>query len=247
MWADAGNADGSVGGAELTMKEFADAAPGHIKLVKDFGSADAAIIGNCVQLPVESLDVLSKVAKVIRYHHDLARHESPEVRDWLDEHAVHVFTSPLHQALYGREQDDPNIPPALDLGRYRNGRNGSRSGAVALAPWQNLGKGQFLVAEWARNNEPVDVYGPGPFPPFGKRLNVLGGIPASDVAGVLRRYETFVHLPTAPEPFGRTVVEAWASGCRVITNRNVGALFYLEHDQATLERAGQLFWELVLS
>jgi glycosyltransferase involved in cell wall biosynthesis len=43
-----------------------------------------------------------------------------------------------------------------------------------------------------------------------------------DVPAVLQRADLFVHVPTAPEPFGQTVVEAMAAGLAVIVS-DVGA------------------------
>ena len=61
---------------------------------------------------------------------------------------------------------------------------------------------------------------------------------------ILGRYERFVFLPTTVEPFGRAVVEAWAAGCELIVNRNVGALHWLENP-AGLRTAAADFWSLV--
>jgi hypothetical protein len=91
----------------------------------------------------------------------------------------------------------------------------------------------------------VDVYGTGAFIPTGSGVNYLGPLPHDRVAETLWRYETFVHIPSAPEPFGRCVVEAWAAGCRLVVNRQVGAVHFIEHDQDALRTAGRDFWALV--
>lgn len=242
--ADAGNADGTIGGAELTMREFILSAPDTITLVDDLAAAEAVVIGNCVTFDPSILPGL-RGKHVIRYHNDLARHEARELRWWLEDHALHVFTSPLHQRLYGLDGAWPNIPPAVDLDAFRPNGELEREGACAIAPWQNTGKGQQLVKEWSENHEPVDVYGGGPFIPHGPMLNVEGPIPPGEVAATLWRYERFVHLPTAPEPFGRAVVEAWAAGCELIVNRLVGALHYIENEPEKLTTASADFWSLV--
>ena len=43
---------------------------------------------------------------------------------------------------------------------------------------------------------------------------------------LLARYQTFVYLPSAIEPFCRVAVEAWAAGCDVLVNSLVGARYY---------------------
>jgi hypothetical protein len=246
--ADQGNGDGTQGGAELTMREFGQAAPADVTLTQDVGDADTVIIGNCVTLHPDVIPALDG-KRVIRYHNDLARHEHPTLRKWLEQNAEHVFTSPMHQRLYGLAGDWPNIPPPVDLARFRpsrvHRRHGKRAGTCAIASWQGPGKGQQMVREWSDRNEPVDVYGAGAFGPRGPNLNSMGPLPYELVPEVLWRYERFVHLPTAPEPFGRAVLEAWAAGCSLVVNRQVGAVHYIENDRDSLETAAADFWDLV--
>lgn len=248
FFADQGNADGTIGGAELTMREFAATAPAAVTLVENIADADTVVIGNCVTLPSEIVESLAG-RRVVRYHNDLARHEHPRLREWLEDHAEHVFTSPLHQALYGLDGNWPNIPPPISLAAFRPNRerrrNSARAGACAIAPWQNPGKGQHLLREWSDAHEPVDVYGAGPFVPCGPNLHYCGALSADQVAETLWNYGTFVHLPTAPEPFGRGVVEAWAAGCRLIVNQQVGALHYIQNEPDKLESAAADFWALI--
>lgn len=246
--ADQGNADGTIGGAELTMREFALAARDNVQLVDSLDKADAVIVGNCVSFSPQIVEQLAG-KRVVRYHNDLARHEHPQLREWLEHHATHVFTSPLHQRLYDLDGDWPNVPPPIDLSAFRpsreHRRHGKRAGACAVAPWQNPGKGQHLLAEWANENGVVDVYGTGPYVPHGIGLRYCGPLKPEEVAATLWQYETFVHLPTAPEPFGRAVVEAWAAGCKLVVNEQVGALHYLLREPEKLESAAADFWQLV--
>jgi glycosyltransferase involved in cell wall biosynthesis len=238
--ADQGNADGTVGGAELTMREFAACCPKEITLT-DLEHAETVIVSNCVGFPSSTIrDLVGK--RVIRYFNDLDPHSDRELQAWLIDNAELVFTSPLHREKMGLEGDV--IPPALDLSRFKVKRKG-RAGAVSVGAWQNPGKGQQLLREWADLNEPVDVYGTGRFTPHGPNLNVMGPVEYEQVPGVLARYKTFVHLPTALEPFGRAVVEAWASGCDLVINGNVGARYWIEEDPQGLRDAGERFWGLV--
>lgn len=244
--ADPGNADGTIGGAELTMREFALAAPDHVTLVEDPADADTVLIGNCTIFSASLIGDLEG-KRVVRYHHDLARHEDPALREWLERNAAHVFTSPLHQRLYGLAGDWPNVPPAIDLNACRPPRTvrrkGKRAGACSIGSWQGPGKGQQLLREWSDLNGPVDVYGTGVYTPHAPNLNVIGPLDPEQVSETLWRYERFVHLPTAPEPFGRCVVEAWAAGCELVVNRQVGALHYIENDQEALRTAAADFWD----
>lgn len=240
---DQGNADGSVGGAELTLREFAAAGE-----TCDLSDAETVVVGNCVTFGPELIDDL-KSKRVIRYHNDLARHENDELRKWLNANATHIFTSPLHQELYGLDGAWPNIPPAVDLRRFRvsrqSKRNGKRSGAVCIASFQNHGKGAQLLAEYAKANGGLTVYGTGSCVPGSPDIDFQGPLPYEKVQNVLWEAETFVHLPTAIEPFGRAVVEAWAAGCRLVINGNVGARHWIENEPGKLESASEDFWKVV--
>jgi glycosyltransferase involved in cell wall biosynthesis len=243
---DGGNADGSIGGGELTLREFAAAAPDDVELADSLDDADVAIVGNCATLPTTLIDKLKRLP-VIRYRNDLANAGVPALISWLDENAVPIFTSPFHRLL-ADGGDAEIVPPALDFDSliHPPGESIERGGAVAIAPWQNHGKGQQMLAEWARRNGPVDVYGPGPFVPQGEGLRYMGALDPADVPATLWRYEQFVHLPTDPEPFGRAVVEAWAAGCELICNLLVGALYYLdEGTEHLLYDAAERFWQIV--
>jgi glycosyltransferase involved in cell wall biosynthesis len=109
----------------------------------------------------------------------------------------------------------------------------------------HAGKGLVQAFEWAEQNEPVDFWGvPQEQVPPSPRINARGIVPPEYVPEILARYERFVFLPATVEPFGRAVVEAWAAGCELILNRNVGALHWLEHP-AGLSTAAADFWRLV--
>lgn len=241
---DPGNADGTLGGAELTMTEFRWDTPDSVQIVDCTNVADTVVVGNCVTFSDIRPDLQGK--RVFRYHNDLARHESPELREWLELHATHIFTSPLHRMKYGRP-DSLICPPAINLSAFRPNRqtrrNPKRKGAVSIGAWQNPGKGQHLLREWSeRANTPLDVYGTGAHIPTGPTLEYMGPLDYSRVPQTLWSYETFVFLPTAIEPFGRTVVEAWAAGCEIVTNENVGAKHFIENDPEALDHAAEMFW-----
>jgi len=243
---DQGNADGSRGGAELTMDEFRDAAPDSVEIT-DLKAAEAVVVGNCITIDPGIIPALID-RRVIRYHHDLARHEDPILRSWLDGNAEHVFTSPLHRERYGL--DGKVVPPAVDLARFRPSRqtrrNTERRGVCSVASWMNPGKGGHLVAEWAhRNQTAVECFGVGPFAPAGLGIHNHGAVTQGELPQILHSFERFVFLPTAVEPFGRCVVEAWAAGCEIVTNGLVGARYWLEEKPGGLESVAADFWNVV--
>lgn len=246
---DPGNQDGTLGGAELTMREFAAAAPETVELVGDTDDCDVAVIGNCVSYgPGLSRRLLGR--RVVWYHNDLSPHIDPDLKGWLDENAEHVFCSPLHRSAYrwhkGVEAEGSHlVPPAIDLDRFKPARQvGGRKPMVALGSWHNPGKGQPSLLEYAERHGPIDVYGAGSFLPVQSPLNYVGPVEPEKVAETLWGYETFVHLPWAVEPFGRAVVEAWAAGLKLVVNRLVGARYWLKRPEK-LRTAAEDFWGIV--
>jgi glycosyltransferase involved in cell wall biosynthesis len=138
------------------------------------------------------------------------------------------------------------VPSAVDLAPFRAARREERAGNVWLGRLER-GKGLDAALRWAEERgEALDVYG------FGSLATQLDGQPwyrgaleherVAEVLGTARR---FVHLPTAPDACPRTVIEAWAAGCELVVNRNVGTLWWLEHEPEALENAAERFWEVV--
>jgi glycosyltransferase involved in cell wall biosynthesis len=249
--ADAGNQDGSIGGAELTQQEFRAAAPEDVEVwsvppddLEKLERVDAACVFNCVTYPEGTIRALSG-KKVVRYWNDVAPHGSPKLTGWLVANATSVFCSPIHYDRFphGEDFEHELIPPPVDLQPFRDAAENAqeRSGAVSVAAWMNPGKAPHLAAEWARGNGGLDFYGNGPYAPVGTKA-----VPYDDMPEILARYEKFVFLPSALEPFCRLVAEAHAAGCKVITNNLVGARYWLENDPGRIESAADDFWKLVL-
>jgi hypothetical protein len=240
------------GGAELTQAEFRAAAPGGVEILdcapgdlEGLARCDVACIHNSISYPPETVEALAG-KPALRYWHDLARPgtiaDTP-LAHWALGHARNVFTSPLHRDRFPYEVADAEvIPPAIALGRYASSAKRPR-GACWLGSGQHAGKGLLQASEWAREHEPVDFWGIVALPetPWAR---IKGPVPHEHVPTILRLYRRFVFLPTTTEPFGRAVAEAWAAGCELIVNRNVGALHWLEHPEK-IESAGRDFWALV--
>jgi glycosyltransferase involved in cell wall biosynthesis len=233
-----------VGGAELTQAEFRNAAPTTVHIVDCMPGhvvpgLDVYVVHNCVTYTCEDFDVIGD-GPAVKYHHDVGPHIQPAVRSRLAG-MRQVCCSPV-QAEYMELQDAECVPPPVDLRRFRQAaseRNGDRSGVVSVASWRNHGKAPHRASEWAQGV--IDFYGSGTFAPDGSRE-----VAYDVMASLLARYETFVFLPTVIEPFGRLVAEAWAAGCRIVTNRLVGARWWIEEAPDKLDTAGADFWRVVL-
>lgn len=245
---------GYVGGAELTQAEFRAAAPDGVEVIdcppgEVAPDLDRYVIHNCVRYSRDDLRATGGAPKV-RYIHDVWPHGDPGMRRRLLDSATLIFCSPRHRDRFPHrvERDSHLIPPAIDLKSFRptrqQRRNFQREGACSIGAFRHPNKGAQQLVEWAAQNGELDVYGGGRFAPR-SGVNYLGPLEPRQVAQTLWKYERFVHLPTVLEPFGRCVVEAWAAGCRIVTNANVGARYWIEQEPEKLETAAADFWAVV--
>jgi hypothetical protein len=231
---------GYVGGAELTMREFANAAPDEVELVP-LDEAETVVVGNC-WLIGEPERAMLRGKRVIRFIHD-ERGPGPIDSD------ERVFYSPLQRDHVGL--DGQLCPAPIDLSQFHPTRQTRRhrKGACSIGTWNHPGKGQERIVEWASQLPPdrkLDVYGFGSFIPRGAGIEYCGELDPSAVPTTLWKYETFVHLPTQIEGYGRGVVEAWAAGCALLINGNVGSAYWIEHEPAALDDPADRFWRLIL-
>lgn len=241
---------GYVGGAELTQAEFRAAAPQTVEVIDCppggvVRGLDVYVVNNCVSYGHHDMEPLA-TTRTVKYLNDLWPAGDPLVRLHLLKWAHVIFTSPLHRERFPHKVQALQtslIPPALDLLRFREARaraNG-RKGAVCVGRMA-YGKGVDLLE---RHPKSVHVWSTVPVASSGS-VSFQGSLAPEDVADVLARYQTFVFKPTAIEPFGRAVVEAWAAGCDLEVNRNVGALHWIREDPQALETAAADFWRVVL-
>ena len=225
---------GYVGGAELTMAEFRDAAPGGIEVIDCppggvVDGLDVYVLGNCRSYASEELPV----ADAWVYHHDLTPVPLPGKR------IRHIYCSPLQrERMKGAGEC---IPPAIDLGAFHHYASQDHRHGSCCVGRMAYGKGLELLAEYP---EPVDVYSSVPFITEG---NARYQGKTADVAATLAQYQRFVFLPTALEPCGRSVLEAWAAGLDLVVNRNVGAIYWIEQEPEALRTASADFWELIVN
>lgn len=243
------------GGAELTMEEFRASAPPEVEIVdcppgNVQRGLDAYVVGNCVQYTLEDL-APTRGRPLVKYVNDVWPHaDDPRVREFLLGGAKLAFCSPLHRERfpYEHKHEGEIIPPPVDLAPFRR-RGGTKPDAKREGTcWVGMGfygKGIQEALEWGERNGPIDFYGIGPLmPPASAVARPMGHVPHGELPGVLAGYERFLFLPSRVEPFGRSAIEAWAAGCRLIVNRNVGALHYTEHPDE-LRGAAERFWRLV--
>jgi hypothetical protein len=234
------------GGAELTMREFREAAPANVEIVDCppgvvNPDCEHYVIQNCVTYELDDFN-WPGYRPVVKYNHDVGPHIQPKVREWLDVNAQHICCSPLQANFMGLD-DAKLIPPPVNLSRFEEAaarQNGNRKGSVSVGSWRNYGKAPHRVAEWGAQNGGVDFYGGGMFAPGEARE-----IPYESMPELLASYERFVFLPSVLEPFGRVVAEAWAAGCEIVTNDLVGAKWWITERPEAIESAAEDFWRVV--
>lgn len=190
-------------------------------------------------------------APVVKRLHDVWRAGDLQLRAWVLKHAALVIASSrLHVEGMAHRIDAPLklLPCAVDLAPFQEAaqRANGRAGVCWLGRLYES-KGIVAAALWAQENGVmVDVYGHGPLAaslPDG--LRYCGSVRYEDVPGVLAQYARFVFLPDVVEPFGRTVVEAWAAGCEIVTNGNVGAVGWINDQPEALVTAREDFWHAI--
>ena len=255
------------GGAQLTNAAMIAAAPDWADIVCCYPkrhcgqtsdgvlAADAYILNNVKGFTAAEFAVATSKAYII-YAHDLwPTYDQPWQEPWLDSviegaEAI-IFLSPLHRDAFLAQHNVKTpqvfiIPSPLDPDRFKPA--GARAGTVWLGEFQPH-KGMKAACRWAAAYGPVDFYGWGPHPPCGPGVRNKGLLPREAVAETLARYETFLFLPSAIEPFARTVAEAALSGCELVCNENVGALSWGWQTRAEWARgvseAPARFWEAV--
>ena len=239
-----------IGGAELTAITLAQNAPERFEIVNCFAGdtwpdVDAYIVHNCTSYSAAYIAKLEQ-KPVVKKVPDVWPHGDSDLRAWLLNHSeLVVLCSPLqHEAMvWNIEAPVTYVPAAIDLTPFEAATNGNRKGYVTvLRLWP--GKGVDRLGTWAaEQGVTIDVYGFGPEEKnvFGP-LRYRGPVMYDELPSLLARYETFVFLPSAVETYSRTVVEAWASGCQIVTNGNVGALWWLDNRPGDIKRGAELFW-----
>jgi len=244
---------GFMGGAERNVKVLADAAPEGVEIVPcrpgaDWPDVDMFVVHNCVHYDVRDVHQLQR-APVVKAAYDLWKDGDMRLRAWIAEHAVAVvMVSPMQREWIDWRLDAPieYVPSAVDLAPFKAARADAKAGNVWIGRLER-GKGLHAALAWAQTQgEPLDVYG------FGRLAKDLEGEPwyrgmleHTAVPPVLGAAKRFVFLPQQPDPCPRSVIEAWAAGCELVLNGNVGTLWWLENEPEALENAAERFWEVI--
>ena len=103
-----------------------------------------------------------------------------------------------------------------------------RAGNVAVNSGVEF-KGRYVFYKYAedRPREQFTLVGQADGRPP-QNVKLVGQVAYQGMNALYNSHETFVHLPENPMPFDRTIVEALLAGCKVVSNKNVGALSWPE-------------------
>lgn len=241
---------GVVGGAELNIEAYKRSAPDDVIIVdcppgRPLPACDVYVVGNCTMY-AGWITTAFEGKRVIKIVSDLWRVCEDGLRTWLLDNAEPLLVSPVlaEVAEWRFAKRYRYAPSVIDLDAFRIAAANSQQRAGAC--WVGrcfASKGIAEAQAWASENElPLDIYGEGPDKPAdGKGLVVQSELPQT-----LARYEWFVFLPREFDPCPRSVIEAWAAGCKLVLNGQQGASWWIEHNPAALEDAAGLFWRAVL-
>ena len=162
---------------------------------------------------------------------------------------ANIFVSPLHSQIISKALGIPDslkriiIRPLIKTEDFNN-RNEVRDIENLFVGVISEAKGFYEMREKYFDKE-ITLVGkihPGIKLDFG---TYLGELSYEQIPRIMNRAKNFVFLPRWPEPQGRVVVEAALSGCKLITNENVGALsfpFDIANPKNVTDSAN-IFWD----
>ncbi len=180
----------------------------------------------------------------VRYEHDYdSVWSDPFCKKLYEKSLLNIFLSPLHFQTfntyyikkYGKNIERVYLQPSPVLG-FKKLCDTPTKNTVMWAGDMHYLKGIDNVVAYAQNRTDLkfDFYVLGMSDTVYinkiRRLNNTNIYSElknkKDMNDAYSRHEYFIHLPIWKEPFGRTVLEAYLSGCNLIVNKNIGATSY---------------------
>jgi len=166
-----------------------------------------------------------------------------------------IWLSPLHReswlwACPELEQKPYAIVPSpIDSSQFHDMKL-PREGVVCVTSLFEF-KGRGNVLHWAEEHpdQKITCVGGNPIPgePLPPNCHEVGQVPPWRMNELYNEHKAFLHLPGTPQPFDRTVAEAYLAGCEIIGNKLIGALSYdwFRSREKVAEHCGsssKLFW-----
>jgi len=141
------------------------------------------------------------------------------------------------------------IPSPVDPNQFYD-LNLPRDGVVSVSSLFPF-KGRENILRWATEHPEVNITfisgNPLPNEPLPPNCQDIGPQPFSLLNEIYNRHKTFLHLPGTPQPFERSLTEAYLAGCDIIGNKLIGALSYnwFKSREEVVEHcsnSSKLFW-----
>jgi hypothetical protein len=247
-----------VGGAEMSCQTLIENAPEWAEVIwcppnkRPPRDIDVFVIQNCVTYGPRWIEELA-LKPVIKQVRDPWFAGSAVLRRWiLDNAELLIFSSPtqIEHFRYPFSARTHAIPVPVDLEPFRkNAESEDRFGYVFVGR-ADVFKGVNYAIDWAlTNSKPLDIIGNCEYMSFGSlppNIRLVGRQEYEWVAERLGKAVGYVAFPVWVEAFGRSVVEAWASGCEIILDADsrIGAIWWIENEPERLGYEGPIgeFW-----
>ena len=245
------------GGAELSAERLVRHAPADFTILpcppgNIRQDCDMYVVQNCRRYPPATVRALA-VKPVIKVIRDVLESGSAYLKSWLlDEASLLIFSTQGQVDSFRWRFAAPWVlcPPPVDIDRFIAAKERApdpRPNDVIWLGWFAISKGILEAIQWAEfSRRRVDFFG---------MRNILYedtefakmhvAVPYGEVPDLLASYESFLMLPIEHEPFGRTVIEAYFAGCKLIVNRAIGALEWLDAIEAGRVKPVERFWTIV--
>lgn len=231
------------GGAEMSDWEYKKHAPDNVQIetisVQNWQNPqnfDLVVVTGTESFSGQQLLDLSATNPFVFVHH--LQTPRPELKELIDKSRLFVTHTPAHMARELRWTNPKNTAQVLS--------------AFDTSEIQSADKDEFAL--WAARNHPLK----GELNAFNLALKLeipfiaMSDKPRADVLQAMSYAEYFIHVPLAFESECRAVMEAVLSGCKIITNENVGITSVQDWDDPDalrnmIDKAGDTFWRLVLA
>jgi hypothetical protein len=230
------------GGAEMSDYEYMNQAPHGVEIEiieadnwthpSDF---DSVVVTGTESFSDAQLTELAKHDPFVFVHHLQTPRKSLELL--INNSRIFVTHTPAHMFK--------------ELAWTKPKKTGQVLSAFDTSNIQPASKDEFAL--WAARNHPLK----GELNAFNIALKLeipfvpMTNKPREEVLQAMSYAEYFIHVPLAFESECRAVMEAVLSGCKVITNQNVGITSVQDWDEPEvlrnmIDKAGATFWKLVL-
>lgn len=231
------------GGAEMSDYEYKKHAPDGIEIVDVTGSTwqdpeqfDSVIVTGTESFDDAQLLALSRFEPFVFVHHL----QTPRValKMLIDDSRIFVTHTPAHMRKELTWTNPKHTGQVLSAFDTSNIKPADKDEFALWAARNHPSKGELAAFNIALKLEI-------PFVPLSNK-------PREEVLKAMSYAEYFIHVPLLFESECRAVMEAVLSGCKVISNENVGITSVQDWDEPEvlrnmIDKAGDTFWRLALA